>query len=369
MIKRVVVLICLFAWPQANALFADSRGAVVVPIIDRAAINALIAKEMTARNIPGLAIAVTYKGQTVFASGYGKADIENDVAMTPDAVFAIASVSKPLLALGVARLVEQGKLSWQDPVAKHIAATPESWREITLAHLANHTAGLVRESPAFDGNAVKPDAELIAATFPVPLEFPTGTKMQYCNICYFTLGETIARVTGDTWPAYMAREIFLPAGMSSTRATSVTDLVPRRVASYEWKAGRHLNMREYLALRPSGAFLSTANDLARFEAALYAGKIVSPHTQLAMEAPSKLKDGSIGKMWRDSIGYGLGWEVNEYEGMRQLTHGGSLAGFRTLYTRFPDQGWALIVLSNSTSARLVTLEPLLLKLLPISKLQ
>jgi D-alanyl-D-alanine carboxypeptidase len=361
--------LCLVVFLACGSVAHSRAPAGTTPVIDVAAIDSLFAHEMATRKIPGIAVAITYNGNTVFAKGYGVADLENNVPVTPDSVFAIASVSKPILAHGVARLVEQGKLSWQDPVSKHIAAAPDTWKNVTLAQLADHTSGIVRESPTFEDDVVKTDAELISATFTVPLDFPTGSKMQYCNICYFALGETIARATGESWPAFMAREIFQPNGMTSTRSTSVTDLVPRRVSSYEWKDGRYLNVREYLALRPSGAFLSSVNDLARFEAALYAGKIVSPAMQATMATPSKLNDGSLGKLRRDAIGYGLGWEVSELEGKRVLAHGGSLAGFRTRYTRFPDQGWAVVMLSNSANARLLTLEPLLLKLLPIANPQ
>ncbi len=349
----------LFASPRAHA-----DASAVRQTLDTAAIDAVMAKEMAAQNIPGLALAIVYKGELRYAKGYGKADVENDIAVTPDTVFAIASVSKPLLALGVARLVEQGKLAWSDPISKHLPGTPETWRGVTLAHLANHTSGIVRESPAFDGEKIKADFELIGAAYPVPLAFPIGTKMQYCNICYFSLAEVITRTANEPWPQYMGRELFQRAGMKDTRTTSVRDLVPRRAASYEWKDGRHFNVREYIAVRPSGAFLSTVNDLARFETALHGGKIVNPALLKLAETPARLNDGSVGKMSPTSLGYGLGWEISEQDGRRRLAHGGSLAGFRTMYARYPDQGWAVIILANSTSARPNALEAAVANLLP-----
>lgn len=359
---RLLVLVVAIAAIAALPARADSRA--VAPALDTAAIDQTLTKLMAEQNIPGVSIAIVHKGELRYAKGYGKANIEHDIAATPDTVFAIASVSKPLIALGVAKLVEQGKLAWNDPIQKHLPGTPDTWRAVTLAHLANHTSGIVRESPAFEGDKVKSDFEVVAAAYPVPLAFPTGSKMQYCNVCYFALAEVITRTAGEPWPAFMQREIFAKAGAASTRTTSVRDLVPRRAASYEWKDGRYANVREYVALRPSGAFLSTVNDLARIEAALFSGGLVKPDTLKLAETPAKLNDGSIGKMNPNSEGYGLGWELSQVDGRRRVAHGGSLAGFRTMYARYPDQGWAVIVLANSASARPGALEAAVAKLLP-----
>lgn len=360
-LRAVLCLSFLTIFPVSNA-FADSRPAT--PALDTAAIDQTLARLMSEQNIPGLALAIVHQGELRYAKGYGKADIENDIAVTPDSVFAIASVSKPLIALAVARLVEQGRLAWTDPIQKHLPGTPDTWRSITLAHLASHTSGILRESPAFDPEKLKADFEVVAAAYPLPLEFPVGSKMQYCNVCYFALAEVITRTAGEPWPRFLDREIFQPSGAKATRITSVRDIVPKRVASYEWKDGRHYNVREYIALRPSGAFLSSVNDLARIESALVAGKLVKPDALKLAETPARLNDGSVGKMNAASLGYGLGWEISEQDGRRRVAHGGTLAGFRTMYARYPDQGWAVIVLANSTSARVNTLESAVAKLLP-----
>ena len=352
-------------WRLLIVAWAIAPSAVnAAPALDVVAIDALVQREMAERNVPGLAVGIVYRGELVYAKGHGLADLENDVPVTPESVFAIASVSKPVLALGVARLVDQGKLSWSDPIAKHLPESPPHWRAITLAHLANHTSGIVRESPAFDGARVQSEADLLAATYPVPLDFATGTKMQYCNICYFALAEVISRVSGMPWPAYMDKTMFQPAGMTSTRTTSVEPLVPRRAASYSWSNGRQQQVPEYKAVRPSGAFLSTVTDMARLEAALHAGRVVSDATRRVMETPALLADGATGKMNPASSGYGLGWEIGELDGRRRLSHGGSLAGFRTIYARYPDQGWAVIILANGTEARRIALEFAIARLLP-----
>jgi D-alanyl-D-alanine carboxypeptidase len=326
------------------------------------AIDALVRKTLQERKVPGLALAITRHGQLRYAKGYGKANLEHDVPVTPDTVFAIASVSKPLLALGVMRLVEQGKLSWSDPVAQHLPDAPASWSAITLAHLANHTAGLVRESPAFDGDQVQTDATLVAAAYPLPLAFPTGTRGEYCNVCYFALAEVMTRRSGMPWPQFMAQAVFEPAGMARTRTTTQSELVPGRADSYEWRDGRWLNQREYLALRPSGAFLSSVLDLARFEAALHDGRLVSEASWRQLSTPARLLDGRLAQV--GSTPYGLGWRLDTLNGRQRVSHGGSLAGFRTHYARYPEPGWAVILLGNGAQLASGDLERAIAALLP-----
>ncbi len=363
-LRKVATLAAVFAISlAAPGVRADA--VTTKQALDTAAIDQLIAREMAAQNIPGLALGIVYKGELRYAKGYGKTDIENDVPVTPDTVFAIASVSKPFLALGIARLVEQGKLRFDDPIAKHLPGTPESWKDVRLAHLLSHTAGILRESPAFDGEKIKPDFEVVSAAFSLPLASPTGTKWEYCNVCYFALAEVMTRVGGNPWPQFMQKEMFQRAGMKDTRTTSVRDILPRRAASYDWKDGRHENMREYIALRPSGAFVSTVNDLARFESALWGGRIVSAETLKLMETPARLNDGKPARSSENSLGYGFGWDVSMIDGRRRVAHGGALAGFRTMYARYPDQGWAVFLLTNSTSARSNGLERAVSQLLPV----
>jgi D-alanyl-D-alanine carboxypeptidase len=349
----------VFGTPGAHA----RTDAVPAPVIDIVALEQLIAAEMREKNIPGLALAITQNGKPLFVRGFGKANLEQDLPVTADSVFMVGSISKPMLAVGVMLLAEQGKLSLDDAVSKHVPGTPESWRGITLRHLLNHTSGIRRESPAFDGDKAVPDIDLITATFASPLDFPTGTKSQYCNICYFTLAEIIGRVSGQPWPQFMASRVFAPAGMSATRTTSPTALVPRRAASYAWREGAHTNIREYVALRPSGAFISSINDMVKWEAALYGNSILPATALAAMAVPGKLNDGSVAQFRGPGSGYGLGWAIDTIDGQTRVSHGGSLAGFRSEHARYPQSGVAIILLTNVGNARPDQIERKVAKLL------
>jgi D-alanyl-D-alanine carboxypeptidase len=365
--NSVIRLIAMTTICLAFSITATAKPTATVataPIFSQEAIDAVITEKMREQMIPGAALAIVYRGKAIYVKAYGKANLENDSLVTPDSVFMLASVSKPMLAVGIARLGEQGKLKLDDPIANYIPDTPMAWREVTLRHLLNHTSGIVRESPAFDGNKIVADIDLIKAAFPLPLDFPTGTKSQYCNICYFTLAEVITRVSGKSWPEFMAEQIFVPAGMSATRTASPTALIPRRATSYNSKNGVYVNEREYAALRPSGAFISSINDLVKWETALFNNSLISAETLNSMAIPAKLKNGSIIPFGEPSnaAGYGLGWVISSAEGQSRVAHGGVLAGFRTLYARYPESGITIILLTNAATAKPTSIEPLIAKI-------
>ncbi len=302
-----------------------------------------VAAEMARRHVPGVAIAVVRAGRVIKAQGYGVADIEQDVPVTAQTVFKIGSVSKQFLASGIMLLAQDGRLAVDDPVAKHFPGTPETWGGITLRHFLTHTSGVIREGPAFDPFRVQPDSVVIRSAFSAPLDFPTGTKYQYCNVCYFTLADVIARTSGKPWDTFLAERIFTPLGMTSTRTTTTTDLVPRRARGYVWQNTRYTNAEEYLAVRPSGAFLSTVLDLAKWDGALHTDRVLTRASRDAMYTPVRLNDGRTHP-------YGFGWLVDSFEGHARVHHGGSLPGFRAEMARFPDDSLTVIVLTNADGA-------------------
>lgn len=327
------------ATAQSQATRAPARAAAARDTVDR-----IVAAAMASRHIPGVSLAVVRNGKVIAARGYGVADLEHGIAVTPNTVFKIASISKQFLATGIMLLAQDGKLSVDDPVSKFYPGAPESWRGITLRHFMSHTSGVLREGPAFDPLKVQADSLVVLSAFDRPLEFPTGSKYQYCNVCYFTLADVITRVSGKPWDVFLAERVFRPAGMTATRTTTTRDLVPHRARGYAWRDSAYLNAPEYIAVRPSGAFLSTAMDLARWDAALYDDRVLTKASRDAMWTAVPLTGGG-------SANYGFGWAVDTLVGRRRVHHGGSLPGFRSEMARFPDDGLTVIVLANSDGAR------------------
>jgi CubicO group peptidase (beta-lactamase class C family) len=299
---------------------------------------------MANQRIPGIAVAVLRDGKPISVRTLGVANIELNTPVTRDTVFKIGSVSKQFIATGIMLLVRDGKVRLDEPVKTYLDDVPAAWSGITLRHLLTHTSWLLRESPAFDGLKVQSDADLIRAAYDVPLQSAPGEKWSYSNIAYFTLAEVIHRVSGQPWPQFMSERVFKPLGMTATRTTDALDIVPNRANGYLFRDNVQHNVEPMLALRPSGAFLSSLTDLMKYEAALRDDALLSKAEQAQMQTPMLLTDGS-------STNYGLGWNVEDFRGHRRVRHGGSLPGFRADFSRYDDDALAVIVLVNADAIR------------------
>lgn len=307
-------------------------------------VDRFVEAEMARMHIPGVSIAVVRAGKVVKAAGYGVADLEHGVPVTPQTVFKIGSVSKQFLAAGIMLLVQDGRLTVDDPIARHLAGTPESWRDITVRHFLTHTSGVIREGPAFDPMKVQPDSVVVQSAFAQPLVFPTGSKYQYCNTCYFALADIMTRASGTSWDAFLADRVFRPLGMTATRTTTMATLIPQRARGYAWRDSAYINAPDLVALRPSGAFLSTVLDLAAWDAALYEDRVLTKATRDAMWTPVRLTDGR-------TSGYGFGWTLDSLDNHWRVHHGGALPGFRAEMARFPNDSLTVIVLTNADGAQ------------------
>jgi CubicO group peptidase (beta-lactamase class C family) len=302
-----------------------------------------IKAEMQKQRIPGLSLAVVKEGKVIKAEGYGLANVEHNIPARPETVYKIASVSKQFIATGIMILVQEGKIGLDDKVGKHLDGTPGSWNGITIRHLLTHTSGIVREGPAFDPFKDQKDIDVIKSAYSAPLRFPTGEKYEYCNVGYFSLAEIISRISGKPWGDFMNERVFAPLGMTATRPTSVSAIIPNRAGGYEWKNDRMRNASEYIAVRPSGAFLSTVLDLAKWDAALYTDRVLKQSSREQMWTPVKLNSGATHP-------YGLGWQLGPLGNHRRMDHGGSLPGFRSHFMRLPDDKLSIIVLTNADNA-------------------
>ena len=306
-------------------------------------VNDFIRAEMTRQRIPGLSLAVVKNGQTVLAEGYGLSNVELNVSVKPDTVFKIGSVSKQFIATGIMLLIQQSKVGLDDKISKYLEGSPETWSGITVRHLLTHTSGLVREAPGFDPFKVQSDAEVIKTAYSLPLRFQSGEKWEYCNVGYFILAEIIRKATGKGWEDYLKDQIFSPLGMTGTRTTTVGEIIPNRASSYFINNSKLQNADNWPAVRPSGAFLSTVLDLAKWEAALYTDRILKQSDREKMWTQVTLNSGT-------KYPYGFGWELQDLRGVSTVRHGGTLTGFRAQYLRFPDHGVTIILLCNLGSA-------------------
>jgi CubicO group peptidase (beta-lactamase class C family) len=308
-------------------------------------------------NTPGAAVAVIQDGKVVFSKGYGMADLEHNIAITPKTVFNIASVSKQFTAFAIYLLQSEGKISMDDDVRKYITELPAYDATIKIRHLLAHTSGL-RDQAALLSLAGRKGADIITTEEILKLlskqkglNFTPGTAFSYSNTGYTLLAEIIARVTGKTFAQYADEKIFQPLGMTATRIEDNHEtIVKNRAQSYELINGVYYHKPINTSNAGPSNVLTTVEDLAKwifnFE------KPVVGNVQLinAFNETSYLDNGNKVVLRTfapgDTIFHAKGQNLSNYKGMRMLTHGGHTAAFRTFLGRFPDQHFAVITLSN-----------------------
>ena len=297
------------------------------------------------RNIPGVAIAIVKDGGLVRAGGYGLADRERNIVPQPDTVFRIGSLSKQFIATGIMLLLQDGKLAVGDRIDEYLPDAPPAWHDITLRHLLTHTSGLRREAPAANLGKAQADLDVIRSAYGVPLQWKPGDKYDYSNLGYYVLAQVITRVSGSPWHEFIAGRVFRPLGMTRTTTTSDAERLSDRAFGYVWRDGTWSAAPALEALRPSGAFVSTATDLARWAAALDGDRVLSKASKAEMWKPATLNDGG-------TFPYGFGWELDDFPpgghvtGVPMIRHEGTIPGFRPGFTRLPKQGLTIIVMTN-----------------------
>ena len=323
----------------------------LVPAQD--AIGTTIQNQMTKQKIVSLSVGIVKNGKVMTTRSYGIANVEHGVRASENTAYKLGSVSKQIVATAIMQMVESKRLSLQDSVQKFFKDAPRHWRQITIRHLLNHTSGLQRESPAFEPMLEKPDSLLIRAAYKDTLAFPTGTQWQYCNLSYFILADIIRQLSGQPFAVYMREMMFKKNGLLNTQTTSVSSIIPNRAAGYVNNSGAMLNAEDYIALRPSGAFVSTVNDMLKWEMALQQNSIMTENTLQQMwidkvKTPAKSTNG-------EAIYYGYGWRITRYRGKDIVFHTGVLPGFRAVFYRIPSEKTAIIILTNSETQDIVSI--------------
>jgi CubicO group peptidase (beta-lactamase class C family) len=308
-------------------------------------VDEYVQAEMQKRNIPGLSLAVVRNGEVVQAKGYGLANVELNVAATPETIYQSGSVGKQFTATLVMMLVEEGKLSLDDPIGKHIAGAPAIWQDITVRHLLTHTSGI--SNSLYQKINMRQDYtedELVQEIAALPLDFQPGEKWNYSNPGYVMLGILIHKVAGKFYGDLLREKVFEPLGMTSARIIDEADIIPHRADGYRLVDGA-LKNQEWVAPKlnttADGALYLTVLDMAKWDAALYSEKLLKRASLDLMWTPAKLKEGKAVPM-----GYGFGWVTGEVRGHRFVRHGGGWQGFSTNIVRYVDKKLTVIVLTN-----------------------
>jgi CubicO group peptidase (beta-lactamase class C family) len=329
-----------------------AAGAASSPPDEVAKVDAYVRAEMQRERIPGLALGIYRDGKIVKAEGYGIANLEWDVPVTPDTIFQSGSVGKQFTATALMMLVEEGKVGLDDPIQKYFPDAPETWKDIKIRNLLSHTSGL---SEYENGPRTKPDGpfylrldmtedEMYKRIAAMPMDFKPGEDWSYRNTNYVLLGILIHKVTGKFYGDYLQERIFKPLGMTSTRIISDRDIIRHRASGYELVEGQPKN-QEWVS--PSfnstadGALYFTVLDLEKWDAALYTEKLLKKSSFGQMWTVMKLNNGQPNK-----ANYGFAWSINETNGHKLIEHSGAWQGFTTHIARYVDDKLTIVVLTN-----------------------
>lgn len=280
----------------------------------------------------------------LLAEAYGDADKVTGRANELETAFNLASLNKMITAVAVAQLVEAGKLSFEDPLAKYLPdfPNPRAAAEIRVKHLLSHTAGLGSYlGPEISASRAATVDEMLRFASDTDTDFAPGTGWRYSNTGFLVLGKVIERVSGQSYFDFVREHIYIPAGMRNT-GSYAKDALPQNAAiGYEPDPGDgpgayidHLDALPYRG-GPAGGGYSTAPDLLRFAEALRTGKLVSPEMVGVLTSP---------KPELSSPQYGYGFMVNPRQGL--VGHNGGFQGTSAFLGIFPENGHTIIILSN-----------------------
>lgn len=300
---------------------------------------------------PGCAVGVYRDGRVLYARGYGMANLELGVPNTPRTVFDIGSVSKEFTATAVLLLAREGKLSLADDVRKYFPEMPPYASGVTIRNLLNHTSG-IRDYFTLMGVAGSSTAGLgdtldflRVITRSAEPNFPIGSRYLYSNSGYALLGQLVYRVSGKALPVFLRERVLQPLGMNDSRSLSDhTEIIPNRAQGYAPRAGAFaIAASQFDGTGGAGSMHTTVEDFARWD-----------HNWDDPTVGGKALIDSLvvrGKLTGDStIPYALGVNVDTWRGLRTVSHGGSWAGYRAHFIRFPEQHLSVTTFCNLTTS-------------------
>ena len=312
----------------------------------------LIFEPWSMRGAPGCAVSVMRGGDLLFAKGYGDANLEYDVPITPASVFHVASVSKQFTALAVGLLVADGRVSWDDDIRRYVPELPDFGEPVTLRHLAHHTSGirdqwslLQMAGWRWEGDVITQGDVLDLLSRQTAVHFPPGSRYLYSNSGYTLLAVVVERVSGRTLREFTTTRVFEPLGMTQTTFRDDHTMIVRNRA-YAYESGRaggyRLSIPDFAVVGASSLF-TTVQDLARWNRNFRTGEVGGRDVLRQLQEQGALAGGA-------RISYGFGLVHGTHRGRPTIGHGGTDAGYRSEFLRFPGEDLGVAVLCNTRTA-------------------
>ncbi len=357
-------LVALLALAATGAAAEPAAGQALLqvpaPLVASHAAAADSAREqvrawMAEKNLPGVSVAVGVNGRVVWAEGFGWADLEHRVAVTPLTRFRVGSIAKPFTSAAVGLLHERGALDLDAPVQTYVEAFPPKRWPVSTRQLMGHVAGIrhYRGDEFLSADRYGGVVEALAIFASDTLEFRPGTKFGYSTYGWNLVSAVVESAAGEPFLDFMRREVFAALAMRHTVPDDVTGIVPDRAGFYVRDSAGRLVNAPYVDQSnkwAGGGFLSTPSDLVRFGFAMMDGELLDSATVALLWTPLRLESG-------EPTSYGLGWAVgtapDEYgrlAGRRLVSHTGGSIGGTTLFLLFPDDRMVVAVTSNLSSA-------------------
>jgi CubicO group peptidase (beta-lactamase class C family) len=348
--------LCLFA-SGAAPLAAQPQP------LEAKAIDKIVTATMKAWQLPAVAIAVVKNDRVIYVNGYGTKEVGGTEKVTPDTLFQLASTSKAFTSTALAMLAADGKLTFDDPVRKHVPYFRLSDlcadSQVTLRDIVSHRTGLTRHDELWDNTPLTRE-DVVRSMATVELTKPFRTAYQYNNIMFIAAGEAVTKASGMPWDEFVKTRIFGPLDMRRT-VTSDAEWNASDHASgyrYDWKTDRITLQKpiDTTTIGAGGAIKSSARDMAnwiRFQLSNGAFNLVqltdsklieetkTPQTVIRMEGLTRDANPETSLM-----SYAMGWNVQDYRGEQLVSHAGALNGFRTHVDLLPRRNAGFVIMTN-----------------------
>lgn len=329
-------------------------------------IDDIVKAHMARNHIPGAAVAVIRNGQVEKLQAYGVANLEHNSPVTVNSPFQIASVTKIFTGVLLAHLVEQGKLSLDDPLSRYLPDTPAEWAGMTVGHLASHTAGFRMSEPGATSETMD---QAVANILKRPLATRPGEKEQYALDDFILLTYVLEKASGKTYPQLLDDVIVRPLGMTATRfengidrgSVNRADVIPGRVSVYSREKGQQ---RLFWFLYPPasygpGGLYTSVEDLSKLMLALDRGELLGPAARAMMWTPTTLANGKRG-------GWAHGWTTGTVRGKPFVGHSGGPSLGDVVYV--PEARVGVVVLTNQRTLYPALAQTIAAQYLPASPL-
>ena len=311
-------------------------------VFDNAALTTIVQHYVQANRFMGN-VLIAQEDQIVYEASFGYANLELNVLHNPLTKFRIASVTKPLTAAAIMVLESRGLVKLENTVQAHLPDFPDGDR-ITVRHLLNHTSGIANYTSLPDFERVTRQfhtlPEVIALFAGKPLEFAPGSQRMYSNSNYILLTAILESITTQSYADVLRELVLEPLGLSDTGVDESASVLPDRASGYAWasKKYHHAQHMDISVASGAGGLYSTARDLQRFARGVCTGEL------LGADATERVFN--LTATVNDDLQYGLGWEINTIAHEPVYRHGGTIFGFKSSLSYFPQSDVSIVTLSN-----------------------